>query len=144
MTELSPTIDGLFIDSDAASIADLSEGLFTELALIGYSLDHEEVKQALISDYRFLAGWEETDRQYKGQAATINDAHVITLAEWALIDPVIRAHCDWIQANRVEGTASLGGERFGLSVSEALTIYRDAKDNLKRESFVEPPFTIQF
>ena len=60
------------------------------------------------------------------------------------MEPVIRAHCDFIQSQRVEGTGSLGGERFGLSVSEAKQAYADAKLEMKKEAFVESPFTLDF
>ena len=144
MTMLKPSIDKVFQESDAASIASLAEILFEELALMGYSLDTVEIENAIIADYRYYAGWEETPKQHQGQAITINRDYILTVSEWALLDPVVRAHCDLIQSNRVEGTGSLGGERFGLTVSEARNLYAEAKVNLKRESFVEPPFTISF
>jgi hypothetical protein len=69
--------------------------------------------------------------QSKGTATQLNKDYVLSLSEWGLIEPVIRAHCELIQAQRVEGTGSLGGERFGLSVSEATANYKEAKEDLK-------------
>ena len=69
---------------------------------------------------------------------------IISISEWAIIEPVIRAHCDLIQANRVEAMDSLGGERFGLSVSEATMGFTEAKREMESKTFVEEPFFISF
>lgn len=144
MTKLNPTIEGLFKESEAETIATLSNIMFEEYGLLGYSLDAEDVCTALINDFRFYAGWEETHQQRSGALSTINPEYVLSLGEWAIIEPVLRAHCDFIQAQRVESTASLGGERFGLTASEASQNYKEAKEQMKREAFIEEPFTFGF
>ena len=144
MTELNPYQDGVYQNSEAGSIASLSDRLFDEYGLMGYSLTPDDILTAIVSDMTFYAGWEATSQQTKGVAVTINAQYVITFDEWAVIEPVVRAHCDFIQAQRVEGTGSLGGERFGLSVGEASQNYINAKEVMKKEAFIEPPFTFGF
>lgn len=144
MTVLNPYQDGAYQNSEAGSIASLSDRLFDEYGLIGYSLTPDDILTAIVSDMTFYAGWEATSQQAKGVAVTINAQYVITIDEWAVLEPVVRAHCDFIQAQRVEGTGSLGGERFGLSVSEANQNYINAKEVMKKEAFIEPPFTFGF
>jgi len=131
-------------ESEAGSIASLSDALFTEYGLSGYSLTPEDVETALIADFKVYAAWGTTTAQLKGTPSQLNRDYVISLSEWGLIEPVIRAHCELIQAQRVEGTGSLGGERFGLSVSEATANYKEAKEDLKKNAFVEAPFTFIF
>lgn len=130
--------------SEAGTIASLAETLYMEYALMGYSLNAFDIETALKLDFAFYAGWATTETQEKGQTTTIDDTHTIALSEWAVIEPVVRAHCEWIQSQRVDATGSLGGERFGLSVSEAKQEYTTAKMDMKKEAFVEAPFTLDF
>ncbi|ENV14754.1 hypothetical protein F965_00100 [Acinetobacter schindleri NIPH 900] len=131
-------------DGVAGSIATLSTALADEYALFGYSITAEDVEIALRLDYAFYAGWATTAAQDSGQTLELKSNYPVSLGEWAVIDPVIRAHCELIQAQRMEATGSLGGERFGLSVSEASQNYMNAKLEMKKEAFVEPPFTLDF
>lgn len=129
--------NGQYQNSEAGNIASLSNTLFLEYALSGYSLTPDVVEAALIADFKLYAGWASTDTQDRGLTTVVDGTQVLTFAEWGIVEPVIRAHCELIQANRMEGTGSLGGERFGLSVSEASPMYVEAKERMKSESFVE-------
>ena len=62
--------------------------------------------------------------------------------EWSIIEPVVRAHCDLLQARLVEGSRSLGGDGFGIQVSEAQQNYTMERDKLPRLAFVAPPYTL--
>lgn len=142
--QLSPNQDGQFEESEAGTIASLSENLFIEYGLAGYSLSPEEVELALIADFKLYAGFKTTYTQNKGLVTTLDKTQMLSVMEWAIIEPVIRAHCEMIQANRVEATGSLGGERFGLSVSEANQLYTDAKREMEPKTFFEEPIFISF
>lgn len=144
MTVLNPTTQCGYQNSEVEELSVMAEHLFNEYGLLGYSLTVEDIEIALINDVRFYAGWEETYQQEKGESSVIDRSYKLAVNEWAVLEPVIRAHCDFIQAQRVEGTGSLGGERFGLTVSEASQNYSNAKDVMKKEAFVEGPFTITF
>ena len=131
-------------EGEAGTIASLAEALYLEYALMGYSTTAEDISTAIMLDFAFYAGWATTTTQELGIETEIDENHSISFTEWAILEPVIRAHCDLIQSQRVEGTGSLGGERFGLSVSEAKQAYADAKLEMKKDAFVEAPFTLDF
>ena len=63
--------------------------------------------------------------------------------EYAIIEPCFSANCDLIQAQLVEGSRSMGGDGFGLSVSEAEQAYREAKELMPKNAFVAPPFSFK-
>ncbi len=136
--------NGHYQNSEAGTIASLSDTLFNEYILSGYSLTPEDIEPALIADFKLYAGWTSTFTQDKGLVTTLDRTQIISISEWAIIEPVIRAHCDLIQANRVEAMDSLGGERFGLSVSEATMGFTEAKREMESKTFVEEPFFISF
>ena len=142
---LSPVNEhGQYQDSEAGTIASLSDQLFNEYGLSGYSLTPDDIQTALIADFKLFAGWATTSTQAKGLTTTLDGTQSVELGEWAVIEPLIRAHCEMIQAQRVEATASLGGERFGLSMSEASQKYSDAKLEAEKNAFVEEPFFMTF
>ncbi|MDR6630385.1 hypothetical protein J2X86_002440 [Acinetobacter lwoffii] len=135
---------GQYQDSEAGTIASLSDQLFNEYGLSGYSLTPSDIETALIADFKVYAGWVTTATQARGQGTTLDGTQSVELGEWAILETVIRAHCELIQAQRMEATASLGGERFGLSVSEASQKYSDAKLEAEKKAFIEEPFFIDF
>lgn len=136
--------NGQYQDSEAGTIASLSDDLFNEYGLSGYSITPDDILTALIADFKLYAGWATTSTQAKGLTTELNGTQVVSIAEWAILDPLIRAHCELIQANRMEATGSLGGERFGLSVSEASQQYTQAKLEAEKNAFVEEPFFLSF
>lgn len=136
--------NGQYQNSEAGTIASLSDMLFNEYVLSGYSLTPDDIKPALIADFKVYAGWCSTYTQNKGLTTVLDDTQILSVSEWSIIEPVIRAHCELIQANRMEATASLGGEHFGLSVSEATTNYIEEKKDMESKTFVEEPFFISF
>ncbi len=144
MTVLKPVLNGIYQSSEAASIASLADALFAEYGLLGYSLVPEDICTALINDMRFYAGWEATEQQDLGKTIKLDENYPVALHEWAVLEPVIRAHCDFIHAQRMESAGSQGMERFGLSASEASQSYQNAKLEMKKEAFVEQPFTFDF
>lgn len=129
-------------DSEAGTIAQLSERLYLEYGLIGYSVTPEDIEVALANDFIFYAGWCTTYTQRQGLQTNIDRTQIISVNEWAVIEPVIRAHCEFMQASRMEGTGSLSLERFGMSVSEAQPAYANAKLEMQKNSFVEAPFNL--
>ena len=63
--------------------------------------------------------------------------------EWGIIEPCLSANCDLIQAQLVEASRSMGGDGFGMSVSEAEQAYNQAKELMPKNAFVEPPFSFK-
>lgn len=127
----------------AGTVADLSATLHAELQMSGYSLLLDDVRDAVLCEARLYAGWATFEVQRFANAPVELDSTLsIDAYEWAFIEPVIRAHCDMLQAIRMEGSRSLGAENFGLSVSEARQIYQEQRDLLPKNAFISPPFTL--
>lgn len=141
---LSPIENGQIEESEAGTIASLSDRLFNGYDLMGYSLTPDEVQMALIEDFLLYAGWKTTYTQNKGMQSPMNENQILSVTEWMIIEPVIRAHCELIQASRMEAAGSLGTERYGLSVSEAAPAYSDAKREMEGKTFFESPVFISF
>lgn len=116
-------------------LRDKIPALLDEFLLSGYSLSEEDVAGVLLSALSLLVGW----GQHKSHQGLDT---LIGTDEWVIMEPVVRSHCDLIQARRMEGTQSLGMTNFGLSVSEATSNYHQALDTFKREAFCEEPFSV--
>ena len=129
--------------SDAGTIASLSAVLFENFRRAGYSLIPSDIESAVIADFQVYAGWADTEMQLQGITAVIDRNYVLSVAEWTILEPVCRAHCEYIQAQRVEALGSVGGERFGLTVSEAKPLFLEAREIMKGEAFFEEPFMIE-
>ena len=130
--------------SKAGSIQELATFLDDHYISHGYSINKEDILDVLKANFLFYTAWASTQEQKKGTETTIDDNTVISVAEWGIIEPVIRAHLDWIQAQRMESTASLGVQSFGLSVPEAKSIFDTSKETMKKEAFIAEPFTIDY
>lgn len=129
--------------SEAGTIYALAELLSDHYLAIGYSLVKEDIIEVLKMDFLFYAGWAVT----KGQLQTtfpIDQNSVISVGEWGILEPVVRAHINFIQAQRMEATGAMGGDRFGLTTSETDQAYALAKETMKKEGFLEKPFTIDY
>ena len=125
------------------------QNLYDELLTSGYSLLPEDIENVALDDAKKLAGWARLDAQ------TVDDDNVepaffeLTLDislladEWVLVEPVIRAHCDLLQARRMEGSQALGVQAFGVSSSEANQLYQGLLEQMKKEAFVHEPFSIE-
>lgn len=129
--------------ADAGTLKQRVPALMDELIMSGYSLSEEDVEGVVLSAASLLVSWGRLDWQrQKGDGGHLGLDTPITADEWGIMEPVVRAHCDLIQARRMEGTQSLGMTTFGLSVSEATSHYHQAIETLKREAFCEAPFSI--
>lgn len=143
MIQLQP-ITELVIVSKAGSILELAGLLDDHYVSHGYSLTRDDILDVLQVDFLFYTAWATSQEQREGGVRTINENTVISLAEWGIVEPVFRAHLDWIQAQRMESTASLGVASFGLSVPEAKSIFDTAKETMKKDAFIAEPFTIDY
>lgn len=129
-----------YIKVDAQTLAVLADQLYQELSSNGYSLLLDDVVSAMIIDTQYYASWAVLECQRSAIIGlSIDENLVLEGFEWAIIEPVLRAHCDVIQSRLVEGSRSLGGDGFGLNVSEARQIYADARITMQNEAFCEPP-----
>ncbi|AWL27150.1 hypothetical protein DJ533_00250 (plasmid) [Acinetobacter defluvii] len=129
--------------SEAGAISALAADLLDEYQTMGYSLTQEDLETILINDYKFYAGWAYTQEQRKSNHS-IDKNTVISIGEWGIISQMIRHHCDYMHAQRMEGSASLGGERFGIDSISARQSYEAAQLDVKKDAFVEEVFTIDF
>lgn len=127
-------------DSPLGNVITVSALVANEFTMVGYSLTDLDIQSALISDFALYAGWCTPYTKENFLETPLDETQVISFNDWAVLEPLVRAHCELLQAQRVEGTGSLGNERFGLSVSEATQNYNLAKETMKKEAYVEAPF----
>lgn len=129
----------------AGTIQELASDLYTELMNSGYALIQEDVAQAILRAVLRYVAWDSLDAQRNTPQDTISLDSKIRLAahEWMIVEPLARAHCDLMQANRMEASRSLGMEQVGLSVSEALQNLQQQQDLMPQKAFCAPPFAIE-
>lgn len=126
------------------------QDLYEELLTSGYSLLLDDIELLALTDVKLLAGWTRLDAQYVDDASVLPMTISLTLDislladEWAIVLPVIRAHCDLLQARRMEGSQALGVQPFGIGSSEALQTYNTAIEQMKKEAFNHTPFSIDW
>lgn len=134
----------IYILANAGTVGDIALQLHQELQARGYSLLFEDVLFAAMTDVQYYTSWAVLEVQRKdGENVFLDKDTPLEAYEWAIIEPVLRAHCDLIQANLMESSRSLGGEQFGLTVSEASQSYAEAKRNMQNEAFIEPPVALK-
>lgn len=142
MGMLGHSVDGItYPESIAGTVALLAENVYESLLIKGYSLALDEVEQIIINECRYYSGWAMFEAQ-KIAITPIDCGLNLHAYEWAIIEPVVKAMCDDVQANRVEAIGSLGAERFGLSASETNQIYNQRRDELPKLAFVAEPYSI--
>lgn len=133
-------------------IKDFCLKIYDELLTSGYSLLLEDIENIALEDIRFLASWTRLDCQYVDDERLLPKPNFIELTldtplladEWAIVLPVIRSHCDLLQARRMEGSQALGIMPFSLASAEALNHYKEAKELMKKEAFCHTPFSIDW
>ncbi len=133
------------------TIRQFCQALYDELLTSGYSLLLEDIEMLALQDVKLYAGWARLDAQYTDEpvmppmsffALTLDIS--LLADEWAIVLPVIRAHCDLLQARRMEGSSALGVQPFGISSSEANQAYMMAIEQMKKEAFSHTPFSIDW
>ncbi|MDF2417316.1 hypothetical protein GWP85_07275 [Acinetobacter beijerinckii] len=142
--QLLPDDGSLYPKVIAGSIEELAMIFYQKLQMKGYSLLAEDVTNALIEETKRYAGCA-TFRCHRGSAGviTIDKNIVLEGFEWFIIEPCFSANCDLIQAQLVEASRSMGGDGFGMSVSEAEQAFNQAKELMPKNAFVEPPFSFK-
>lgn len=141
-------------DTDAhhviGSLKDASDELYDELLTTGSSVMLSDIVKIMIVNTKKYAGWSgELQHCPKDDAScvkpllTITENTVLGVDDWLIIEPVVRAHCDLVQARRMEGAQNLGVQPAGMSSSEALQYYKDSLDVMKREAFQCQPFSVE-
>ena len=122
------------------SIEQVANELYDELLTTGSSLLDDEVLKIVIKAAKAYHTW-------SGELLTVDATHVLTIDastlvgvdDWEIIKPVVLAHCDLVQARRLE---SMQEVNTGISTGEALQLYKEALELMKREAFQFPPFSI--
>lgn len=129
-------------DTDAThvigTLQDAAEELYEELLTTGSSVLLSDVVKILVTNTKKYAGWSGELQHYPSvnddeKPLLIIDANtVLGVDDWLIIEPVIRAHCDLVQARRMEGAQGLGVQASGMMTSEALQLYKDAIEVMKK------------
>lgn len=140
-------------DTDAThvigTIQDAAQELYDELLTTGSSVRLSEVVKVLITNTKKYAGWSGELQHYPSDSAddkpllTITANTVLGVDDWLIIEPMVRAHCDLVQARRMEGAQGLGVQPTGMTTSEALQLYKDALELMKKEAFQCQPFSVE-
>ncbi len=131
------------------SISDISQNLYEELLTTGYSLLFSDIEGVILSEIKDYIAWngelksledKETDKLLP---IDIDGETILTLDEWAIIEPVVIAHCDIMQAKRMEGVQNLGVQPVGMTASEAKQAYREVKLQMQKEAFDCEPYSVE-
>ncbi|MBE0440621.1 hypothetical protein EI164_00820 [Psychrobacter sp. FME13] len=132
------------------SLQDAAEELYEELVTTGSSVMLTDVVKIMIVNTKKYAGWSgELQHCPKDDAScvkpllVIDASTVLGVDDWLIIEPVVRAHCDLVQARRMEGAQNLGVQPAGMLSSEALQYYKDSLELMKREAFQCQPFSVE-
>lgn len=131
------------------TIRQFCQTLYDELLTSGYSLLPDDIENIALTNVKKLAGWARLDAQMLDDDSIDPAFFELTLDisliadEWVLVEPVIRAHCDLLQARRMEGSQAMGVQAFGVSSSEANQIYQGLLEQMKKEAFIHEPFNIE-
>ena len=132
------------------TVQDVAQILYDELLKGGSSLMLSEVVKAVINGAVKYAGWSgelqhcpTDDDSCKAPLLSITANTVLGVDDWLIIEPLVRAHCDLIQARRLEAAQNLGVQPSGMSTSEAKQYYEEALLTLKKEAFQCEPFSIE-
>lgn len=132
------------------TLFEVASDLYDELVTSGSSVTIDDVVKIVIDATKKFAAWSgemqhcpKEDASCKSPLLDITQNTVVTVDDWVLIEPVVRAHCDLVQARRMEGYQGLGGQPSGMLSSEALQYYKEALEVMKKEAFQFQPFTVQ-
>lgn len=132
------------------TINDVANSLYDELVTSNSSATIDDVIKVIVTNTEKYAGWSgemqhcpSADKNCKSPLLTITVNTVIGVDDWIVIEPVVRAHCNLVQARRMEGFQGLGGQVSGLSSQEAEMDYREALERMKKEAFQFQPFTVE-
>lgn len=135
---------GLYPKVEAGTIHELAQTYHNELTLKGYSLLLEDVELVFMESVKFYASHATLQAQLTATSAiTIDGGFILDGSEFAIIEQLVRAHCDVIQADLMEGSGSLGADHFGLSKSEAEQNYKQERGLLPKNAFVQAPFSFK-
>jgi len=103
----------------AGSINEMATLFYQKLQMKGYSLLLEDVLKALIEETKRYAGLATLTCQCGSQSIIFVDENLqLEVFEWVIVEPCLNANCDLIQAQLVEASRSMGGDGFGMTVSE--------------------------
>lgn len=132
------------------TLQDVAQELYDDLLTTGSSVRLSDINKLLITNVKKYAGWSgelqtcpSTDKSCDKPLLVITANTVLSVDDWIIIEPVVRAHCDLVQARRMEGAQGLGVQQTGMMTSEALQLYKDAVEVMKKEAFQCQPFSVE-
>ncbi|GAA0319264.1 hypothetical protein [Psychrobacter aestuarii] len=122
------------------SIQEAVTETYDTLLTTGSSVLDTEVLKAVINAAKKYHTWSGQLAATNGDNKLVIDADtMLAVDDWEIIEPVVLAHCSFIQARRLEAMQELGA---GMSASECTQLYREAVELMKREAFQFPPMSI--
>ncbi|MCH2003623.1 MULTISPECIES: hypothetical protein [Acinetobacter] len=142
MTIETVQLKDVYLSTKAGTVDELAELVFQELLLSGYSLGLDDIQNVIQAECRFYSGWAMFEAQ-KDSVIKIDGNLILDSYEWSILEPVIKANLDLKQAQRMESIKSLGGQEFGLSVSEARQIHKEERDAVPKLAFIEEPYSVE-
>lgn len=132
------------------SVNDAANELYDELLTTGSSLLLTDVIKVFVNAVKEYVGW--SGRLLTEPPAGVDPAQptrlvidentVLSVADWLIIKPLVMAHCELVQAKRMEGAQGLGVNPTGMGTSEARSLYNEALRQMQKEAFQCEPFTV--
>ena len=115
------------------SIEQVANDVYDEILTTGSSLLDDEVLKIVVKAAKAYHTWSgELLNTDSNNVLVIEADTLICVDDWEIIKPVVLAHCDLAQARRLEAMQEVN---TGISTSEALQLYKDALELMKREAF---------
>lgn len=131
------------------TIADICQNLYEELVTTGYSLLYTDVENIIFTELKDYLAWNGEIKSLQDVASDslmhldISPDTELTIEEWTIIKPCVMAHCEIMQAKRMEGVQNLGVQPVGVSSSEAKQVYHEARLQMQKEAFDCEPFSVE-
>ena len=122
------------------TIEQMADNIYSELHVGGYALVVQDVQFAVIDSVRYYSGFAELDAVRVAQKGfELNLNVTLTADEWAILLPLVKAHCDLMQARLSDATKVMGVDGYELTVSSAQERVDTARANLQKEAYFEAP-----
>lgn len=135
------------------TLKDAAKALYDELLTSGSSLLLEDVLKVFMKSTEHYVTWSGKKLLNKINDAdpeptsildlsSVKSSTLISRTDWSIMETLVRAHCDLVQAKRIEGMQGLGLNTTAMSSSEARGYYDEALKEMKKEAFQCEPYTV--
>lgn len=114
--------------------------IYEELSLSGFALMPEQVNFAVNHGVRTYSTWASFEVEYNDQDPLNRP---LTVEEWGILEPFVRAHCNLLQARLVDASRPMGIEGF-IDINSAEANLKEEEAILIHKAYYEPPITFDF